>query len=82
MEVARRFRVTQMSTNLLEAELRRGPAAHGWVEDQRWTLARVADLIARLHHVRSTPRGVSYLLHRSAGHRRCPCTGQPSGTRR
>jgi putative transposase len=48
----------------LQRELRRGPAAHGWIEDQRWTLARVADLIARLHHVRYTPRGVSYLLHR------------------
>ncbi|MBN6051505.1 winged helix-turn-helix domain-containing protein, partial [Nonomuraea sp. RK-328] len=48
----------------LAAELERGPAAHGWSEDQRWTLARVADLIASLFHVRYTPRGVSYLLHR------------------
>ena len=95
-EVARRYRVTRMSTNRwyrawksagtkalaskgpggepcrlsprqlerLQRELGRGPAAHGWAEDQRWTLARVADLIARLHHVRYTPRGVSYLLHR------------------
>jgi hypothetical protein len=29
----------------LRAELERGPAAHGWAEDQRWTLARVAALI-------------------------------------
>jgi transposase len=96
VEVARRFRVTRMSTSRwyrawqrggtkalasqgpggepcrlaprqlarLQAELKQGPAAHGWVEDQRWTLARVAELIARLHHVRYTPRGVSYLLHR------------------
>jgi putative transposase len=96
VQVARRFRVTRMSTNRwyrawqrggvaalvskgpggeacrldarqlarLQTELRRGPAAHGWVEDQRWTLARVADLIARLHHVRYTQRGTSYLLHR------------------
>ena len=41
-----------------------GPAAYGWVEDQRWTLARVSALIARLFHLRYTPRGVSYLLHR------------------
>ena len=33
-------------------------------EDQRWTLARVAALIARLFHVRYTLRGTSYLLHR------------------
>ena len=32
----------------LEAQLDRGPAAHGWVEDQRWTLSRVAELIARV----------------------------------
>ena len=44
--------------------LEEGPAAHGFVEDQRWTLARVADLIARLFHVHYTLRGVSYLLHR------------------
>jgi len=48
----------------LEAELDAGPAAHGWVEDQRWTLPRITVLIARLFHVRYTERGVSYLLHR------------------
>jgi putative transposase len=48
----------------LKAELERGLAAHGYTEDQRWTLARVADLIASLFRVRYTPRGVSYLLHR------------------
>ncbi|MGX7829048.1 helix-turn-helix domain-containing protein [Actinokineospora sp. 24-640] len=36
----------------------------GFGDDQRWTLARVSDLIARLFHTRYTPRGVSYLLHR------------------
>lgn len=41
-----------------------GPAAWGWREDQRWTLARVSTLIARLFHVRYTLRGTSYLLHR------------------
>ncbi|MFY1634559.1 winged helix-turn-helix domain-containing protein [Solwaraspora sp. WMMB335] len=48
----------------LRAELDLGPAAHGWTEDQRWTLARVATLIGRLFHVSYTLRGVSYLLHR------------------
>ncbi|GAA3091475.1 hypothetical protein GCM10017600_41420 [Streptosporangium carneum] len=47
----------------LEAELQAGPAAHGWA-DQRWTLARVADLIARLFRIRYSLRGVSLLLHR------------------
>jgi transposase len=48
----------------LAAALEEGPAAHGYVEDQRWTLARVADLIARLFRARYTLRGVSILLHR------------------
>jgi putative transposase len=47
----------------LAEALERGPAAHGFGEDQRWTLARVSDLIARLFHIRYTLRGVSYLLH-------------------
>jgi transposase len=48
----------------LRAALDRGPAAAGWDEDQRWTLARVTTLIGRLFHVRYTLRGTSYLLHR------------------
>ena len=49
---------------LRTVELDRGPSAHGWDEDQRWTLARVTALIGRLFHVRYTLRGTSYLLHR------------------
>jgi putative transposase len=48
----------------LAQALELGPAVHGFGEDQRWTLARVADLIARLFHTRYTLRGMSYLLHR------------------
>ncbi len=48
----------------LRAALDAGPAAYGWAGDQRWTLARVAALIARLFHVSYTLRGASYLLHR------------------
>jgi putative transposase len=40
------------------------PAAWGWDQDQRWTLARVTTLIGRLFHVRYTLRCTSYLLHR------------------
>jgi len=57
-------RLSEVQLARLRAELERGPAAHGWDQDQRWTLARVATLIGRLFHVRYTPRGVSYLLHR------------------
>ena len=48
----------------LRAALEGGPAAWGWDQDRRWTLARVATLIGRLFHVRYTLRGTSYLLHR------------------
>jgi transposase len=48
----------------LSAALDAGPAAYGWDSDQRWTLARVAVLIARLFGVSYTLRGASYLLHR------------------
>ena len=48
----------------LRAALEGGPAAWGWDQDQRWTLARVSTLIARLFHARYTLRGTSYLLHR------------------
>ena len=48
----------------LRAALDLGPAAFGWRQDQRWTLARVTALIGRLFHVRYTLRGTSYLLHR------------------
>ena len=48
----------------LATALDAGPAASGWDEDQRWTLARVTRLIGRLFHVTYTLRGTSYLLHR------------------
>lgn len=59
-----RCRLDEARLARLEAELDRGPAAHGWVEDQRWTLPRIMVLIGRLFHVRYTERGVSHLLHR------------------
>jgi putative transposase len=57
-------RLDQSRLDRLADALEQGPAVHGYTEDQRWTLARVADLIARMFHVRYTLRGVSYLLHR------------------
>src|SRR3954453_8136861 len=56
-------RLSDAQLHRLRAELERGPAEHGWA-DQRWTLARVAMVIARLFHLRYTPRGTAYLLHR------------------
>jgi putative transposase len=57
-------RLTAGQVARLRAALEGGPAAWGWDQDQRWTLARVATLIGRLFHVRYTLRGTSYLLHR------------------
>src|SRR3982751_6667935 len=56
-------RLSDAQLQRLRAELERGPAEHGWA-DQRWTLARVTTLIGRLCHLRYTPRGTAYLLHR------------------
>ena len=47
----------------LEAILDAGPAACGY-EDQRWTLARVADLAWQRFGVEYTPAGIDVLLHR------------------
>jgi transposase len=48
----------------LEAELRKGPLAHGFADDQRWTLVRIKTLIGRLFHVGYTPEGASKLIRR------------------
>lgn len=47
----------------LREHLDAGPGAQGWA-DQRWTLARVADLIEDLFEVSYSLKGVSLLLHR------------------
>jgi transposase len=57
-------RLDELQLKVLRQALDEGPAVHGWVEDQRWTLARVTRLIFELFRVRYTPRGTSYLLHR------------------
>lgn len=59
-----RCRLDDVQLEELEQALERGPAAYGWVEDQRWTLPRITRLIFELFRVRYTPRVVSYLLHR------------------
>lgn len=46
----------------LARALEQGPAAHGWTEDQRWTLARVSVLVARRFHVRFSQPQLSRIL--------------------
>ncbi|MET8132946.1 winged helix-turn-helix domain-containing protein [Streptomyces sp. NPDC005251] len=40
------------------------PAAHGWVEDQVWTAARVATLIGRKFHASYSVSRATRLMHR------------------
>lgn len=47
----------------LEAELARGPAVHGR-ENQRWTLARIRELISWQFALDVSPTAVRRLLHR------------------
>jgi transposase len=48
----------------LEAELRKGPLAHGFATDQRWTLGRIKTLIGKLFHIGYTIEGTGKLLRR------------------
>ncbi|MFB7465155.1 winged helix-turn-helix domain-containing protein [Streptomyces sp. NPDC056224] len=52
------------STTPAGGELDAGPAAHGWDEDQCWTLARIAEVIHRRFAVDCTLAGVDLLLRR------------------
>ena len=65
----------------LGAVLDLGPAADA-ASDRRWTLARVAALIARSFSVSYTLRGVSYLLHRMGSSPLVPVHRPPSAMRR
>jgi putative transposase len=59
-----RCRLDDSRLRRLADALQEGPLAHSFGEDQRWTLARISDLIARMFRVRYTLRGTSYLSHR------------------
>lgn len=58
-----RSRLTACQLARVERELERGPLAHGWI-DQRWTLARVKNLIGRLFRISYTVEGTWRLLKR------------------
>jgi transposase len=59
-----RCRLDEPQLHELGQVLDEGPAAHGFTEDQRWTLARVADLIARRFRIRYTLRGAANVMYR------------------
>ena len=59
-----RCRLDDSRLQCLADALDAGPAVHGFGQDQRWTLARVSDLIARMFHTRYTLRGTANVLYR------------------
>jgi transposase len=59
-----RERLSPQQWARLETELRRGPLAHGFAGDQRWTLGRIKTLIGKLFHVGYTPEGAWELMRR------------------
>jgi len=59
-----RERLSAQQWARLEAELRKGPLAHGFAGDQRWTLKRIKTLIGKLFHVGYTIEGAWKLLRR------------------
>ncbi|MEU5632880.1 winged helix-turn-helix domain-containing protein [Streptomyces rishiriensis] len=59
-----RWRLSPRCLEKLAVYLEQGPAAHGWVEDQVWTAARVATLIGRKFHVSYSVSGATRLMHR------------------
>ncbi|MFB7079820.1 IS630 family transposase [Streptomyces sp. NPDC056308] len=59
-----RCRLSARCLEKLAVYLQQGPAAHGWVEDQVWTAARVTTLIGRKFHVSYSVSGATRLMHR------------------
>ncbi|WP_207944412.1 helix-turn-helix domain-containing protein [Actinomadura rubrisoli] len=48
---------------MLEAELEKGPVAHGW-PDQTWTLSRIQTVIGRRFHKSMSLAAICQVLHR------------------
>ncbi len=59
-----RERLSPQQWARLELELRKGPLAHGFARDQRWTLGRIKTLIGKLFHVGYTVEGTWKLMRR------------------
>jgi transposase len=60
-----RRRLSDAQVQRLIEALQAGPAAAGWVEDQRWTLARVCAMIGRMFHTTVAVSTAWELLHRA-----------------
>jgi transposase len=60
---AAQCRLDEQQLAALDLALEAGPLAAGW-EDQRWTLARVRDLVAAQFKAQYTVPGIWYLLRR------------------
>jgi transposase len=60
---AAQCRLDEQQLAALDVALEAGPLAAGW-QDQRWTLARVRDLVAGEFRVQYTVPGIWYLLKR------------------
>lgn len=50
-------RISPQQFAWLEVELQHGPPAHGFADDQRWTLKRIRTVIGRMFHVGYTVQG-------------------------
>ena len=59
-----RCKLSPPQLNELEKVLEAGPAAFGWDADQRWTLARVAEVVRDRFGVRYSLSGLHLLLQR------------------
>jgi len=59
-----RERLSPQQWARLELELGKGPLAHGFAADQRWTLVRIKTLIGKLFHVGYTVEGTGKLMRR------------------
>jgi transposase len=59
-----RKRLSAQQWTRLELGLGKGPLAHGFAADQRWTLGRIKTLIGRLFHVGYTVEGTWKLMRR------------------
>ena len=58
-------KLSEAQVTTLIQTLDQGPAAAGWDEDQRWTLARVRTLIGRLFHITVSIATTAQVLHRA-----------------
>jgi transposase len=76
---AAQCRLDERQLAALDVALEAGPLAAGW-EDQRWTLARVRDLVAGKFRVQYTTPGIWYLLQRRGWS--CQIGAQGDRTRR